>query len=187
MNRLMPCAFPLSFCLAVVAAALALVACGGSIGGESVTSAPVVESAASALDNGTVSASGTDKVPVCHKGETKFVPQGAEGDHLGHGDTPGICCPCFSGRQIVETWGACSPDDLFVACNLGDPAFLLLRCFVVGDTVPDVPTEYSSGFSDPSLRACNVVPGGPGSRVTLESAAEHEACGYALESTGYCS
>ena len=34
---------------------------------------------------------GKQKVPICHKGKTKFVPPPAVAAHLAHGDTPGPC------------------------------------------------------------------------------------------------
>jgi hypothetical protein len=34
---------------------------------------------------------GKNKVPICHKGKTKFVPLPAVAAHLAHGDTPGPC------------------------------------------------------------------------------------------------
>lgn len=67
MIKRVPCTFPSSLLLAVTAAAVALAACGGSIGGDGVTSSPVAELALSA-DDGRVSASGTSKVLVCHTG-----------------------------------------------------------------------------------------------------------------------
>ncbi len=178
MNRLMPCTFPLSFCLAVVAVALALVACGGSMGRESVTSAPVVESASSALDDGTVSESGTAKVAVCHKGANKSVPHGAVVDHLLHGDWPGSCaspavCPCFS---MVES----CPGAAVLACDLGDPAQLIVRCDVggVGNTTLRFYRSETAGGGDGGF--CQ----GDGGLEIEITVTEHFACVAAFASAG---
>ena len=184
MNRLMPCTFPLSFCLAVVAVALALVACGGSMGRESVTSAPVVESAPSALDDGIVSESGVDKVPACHKGENKMVPKGAVEDHLGHGDTLGSCslsatCPCFSEMTISAAVGTCT--NVLSLCSIGASASLFLTCSAPNATVVGVYEVSSAGTCSRSLDLVN----GPLALSELPDV-EYQACVNVIVTSEYC-
>ena len=180
MNRLMPCTFPLSFCLAVVAVALALVACGGSMRRESVTSAPVVESAPSAVDNGTVSESGVDKVPVCHKGVTKMVPQGAVEDHLGHDDTRGACCPCFSANEINAAAMACGGEVLLPICMVGASASLVLIC---ASSEARVLGDYRSSSAGGICSQRDME----GNLTSAEvSADQHLGCVNEMESTPYC-
>jgi hypothetical protein len=184
MVRRVQCTFPKYSSLAVIAAAIALASCGGSIGGESVTGSPVIESALPALDEGTVGEFGKkSKVLICHKGKDKKVPQSAVNGHLGHGDTLGSCsaatCPCFSVNDI----NAAAPcaGNLSSQCSTGDPAFLFLTCDAGSTGVLGI---YAS--ATPSGGSCSRDDvHGSVSQNGLTNA-EYQACVNVIKASGYC-
>jgi len=184
MIRPVQCTFPKHSSLAVIAAAIALASCGGSIGGESVTGSPVIESALPALEEGTVSESGTkSKVLICHKGKDKEVPQSAVNGHLGHGDTLGSCaatCSCFSTADISAAAGTCSTT-VASSCSTGDPAFLLLSCPGPNVIVLGIYVSQTAGGGFCEREDVN----GTVTQMGL-GAAEHQACVDTLVLSGFC-
>ncbi len=210
MLRHVQCTYPNLSWLLVVAAACSLAACGGSIGGDSVTGSPVVaapsdldlESAVDQIqwgdlfegEDGTITSSGRrhGKVFVCHKGrKTLWVSRRALRGHTRHGDTRGRCsrpppapCPCFSGDDINAAALSCT-STVTPQCGMGDPYSLALICSDSGGSVPPI-----------VLGVYQTVSGGSCSRqdvdgtVTTQNGltdAEYQGCVNVINSSGYCS
>jgi len=160
MNRWVQNASPKLDWLVVVAAAFALASCGGSIGGDGVTGSPAADSATLASDDGgTVAESGKkSKVPICHKGKDKMIPQGALNSHLGHGDTPRPCCPCFSTPIIGAAVASCStPAD---QCGTNSATtFLLVSCATQSDELGSLLGVYETAIEGTCSRSSDGVNG----------------------------
>lgn len=214
MLRHVQCTFPDLSWLLVLVAACSLAACGGSIGGESVTGSSVAVSPSDpGLDldlefafeqveegdlfeneDGTLSTAGRsdDKVLVCHKGrQNLWVSEKALRGHLWHGDTSGSCdgppsarCPCFTGSDITSAVSTCS-SNVEASCSTGDPYYLLLSCAPGGDVPQSVLGFYLSQESDGGFCSRDDV-NGRFSRNGLTNA-EYQACVNVINRSGYCS
>jgi hypothetical protein len=99
--------------LAIAVSALGI-SCGGGLEADSPTGVSALPDFVeeNAAEVGEVSASGKNKVLICHKGKDKKVPESAVPGHLGHGDTLGSCaapepdpnpCPCYTADQVAAT------------------------------------------------------------------------------------
>jgi hypothetical protein len=212
MLRHVQCTYPNLSWLLVVAAACSLAACGGSIGGDSVTGSPV---AATPLDldvdlelavelvqwgdlfeneDGTITTSGHHhgKALVCHEGrKTLWVSQRALPGHTRHGDARGRCdnppsapCPCFSGDDVDAVALSCT-STVTPECGMGDPYSLALICSDAGGSVPPI-----------VLGVYQTASGGSCDRRDLDGTvftqsgltdAEYQGCVNVINSSGYCS
>jgi hypothetical protein len=192
MLRRVQCTYRRALGLAIVPVALALVSCGGSPVGESVSgpSATAVSVDPVAPDDGTLTESGKNKkkkknkVLLCHKGRDKWVSSSAVNGHLRHGDTLGSCsapdaCPCFSTLDIQAAASECSTT-VTSTCSAGDPYYLFLSC-------DPTPTELGVYLSQSSGEAycerTDVLGSFTQSGLTD---AEYQACVDAINDSGYC-
>jgi hypothetical protein len=176
---------------AAFVAALAMVSCGGSMDGETVSgSSRVVSNRDPApLASDTLRASATDKVTVCHRGSDKLVPQDAVSDHLAHGDTLGSCdaisCPCFGASDITDAEVECENLDgtRIPTCLVSDPLYWLDFDCNVGSTNPLI--DISDFFTqiDGSGPYCSRDPLSRGPDLTQ---GEYDACVAVLLESVYC-
>ena len=212
MLRHVQCTYPNLSWLLVVAAACSLAACGGSIGGDTVTGSPVaatpldldldLESAVELVqwgdlfesEDGTITSSGNrhDKVLVCHKErKTLWVSRRALRGHTRHGDTRGRCdsppsapCPCFSGDDINTAVSSCS-STVTPQCGMGDPYSLTLICSDSGGSVPPIVLGIYQTASGGSCSRQDVD-----GTITTENGltdAEYQGCVNVINSSGFCS
>ena len=213
MLRHVQCTYPNLSWLLVVAAACLLAACGGSIGGDSVTGSSVVAAPSdldldlnleSAVDqvqwgdlfeneDGTITSSGNrqDKVLVCHKGrKTLWVSRQALRGHTRHGDVRGRCdstpsakCPCFSKRDIESAASSCT-SHVAAQCGMGDPYFLLLSCDAGGNVPPGILGIYLSQTADGGY--CARQEGNDFMDQSSLTGVQHQACVNTMIASGYC-
>ena len=200
--RHVQCTYPNLSWLFVLVAACSLAACGGSIGGDSVTGSPVSLSASEPeLESTFEQAKGGGKHHRRHHdrddddddGERddddddgeRDDDDGERDDDDDDGENEDARCPCFSGADITAAAWTCSSTNLRSSCNIGEgQAFLLLSCVRV-DPVP--PSELGIYVSQTAgVGSCSREDvTGTVTQIGL-GAAEYQACVDTLVLSRYC-